>query len=156
MVVTVIFFCTSFSRRLGIALVPVVLAISVMVTTAGSASASATLTVAEYGSISSYPYGTLTVFGTATCNVPSGTATISVSAFQIVMHQANGSGTTTVSCTSSPTTWEVTVDPPLCDPYSPIRLYQEHCFMANSLVSTHVTLTRNGAQEAEVLQPVNT
>ncbi|MGH3915221.1 MAG: hypothetical protein ACRDTC_17715 [Pseudonocardiaceae bacterium] len=132
------------------------MAISAMVATAGSASASATLTVAEYGLMSSYPYGTLTVFGTATCNVSSGTATISVSAFQIVMHSANGFGTTTVSCASSPTTWEVTVDPYLCDPYSPIPLYQEHCFLANSLVSTDVTLTRNGVQEAAVFQTIGT
>lgn len=153
---TVTSFYMSFSRRLGIALGSVIMAISAMVATAGPASASATVTVSEDGAMSSYPYGTLTVFGTATCNAPSGTATISVSAFQLVMHMANGYATTTVSCTSSPATWTVTLNPYLCNPYSPLSFYREKCFMANSVVTTHVTLTRNGVEEAYVFQQVNT
>lgn len=61
--------------------------------------------------------GTLTATGTATCGIPSGTATVQVSATEIVWiptdnppyHTVTGTGTTTINCTAGPVNWTVSV-----------------------------------------------
>jgi hypothetical protein len=61
--------------------------------------------------------GTLIATGTATCGNPSGTATIQVSATEIVWiptnnppyHTVSGTGSTTITCTAGTVNWTVSV-----------------------------------------------
>jgi hypothetical protein len=61
--------------------------------------------------------GTLIATGTAACGVPSGTATVQVSATETVWiptnnppyHIVSGTGSTTISCTGSSVNWTVSV-----------------------------------------------
>jgi hypothetical protein len=61
--------------------------------------------------------GRLIATGTATCGIPSGTATVQVSAHEIVWiprdvppyHTVAGTGSTTITCAASPVSWTVAV-----------------------------------------------
>jgi hypothetical protein len=61
--------------------------------------------------------GTLIATGTATCGIPSGTATVQVSASEIVLvptqnppyHVVSGTGSTTITCTAGSVSWTVSV-----------------------------------------------
>lgn len=139
-------------RRLGIVAGSAALATCAMAATAGSASASATLTIAEYGATSTYPAGLLTVFVTTSCSAPSGTATLSVSATQFVLNHASGYRTITIPCTSQPTTQSVELSTPGCNPV----VSYNNCFMANSTAFASATLLRNGVQEATTFRTIHT
>lgn len=132
-----------------------ILAATVAVTTAPPASATASLTVAEYGALDGYPYGVLTVSGTAMCSTSSGSATISISASQVLRNLAFGWGTTTVSCASQPAYWWVTLGPEyssLC--YGFPR--PDYCFVTDSIASVDGSLNRNGVEEATTFSIIRT
>lgn len=153
---TVVSFCMSALRKLAIALTALALATGVTLATAASASASAILTVDDNATVLGYPYGVLMVSGTATCSTASGTATISVSAIQIVMNQANGAGTTTITCATQPVRWTATLGPSNanCNLIGGIR--PSYCFRTDSVATVFGNLTRGGVQEATVIKPVHT
>ncbi|WP_370949894.1 hypothetical protein AB5J62_20445 [Amycolatopsis sp. cg5] len=125
-----------------------------LVSTAGPAAAAATLTIDENAGVSVWPYGVLQVFGTATCAAPGGTATISVNAIQIVMHMANGSGSTTITCAAQAVPWSVSLGSP--NAYCGGNPTPGYCFAANSVASAFGNLTKAGVQEATAIKVVHT
>ncbi|MEU4739324.1 hypothetical protein AB0G02_02515 [Actinosynnema sp. NPDC023658] len=109
----------------------------------GTAVAAAGITTTGVSLVSS-PQPGLQVYGTATCSTTTGTATVYVSALQL-MDTVIGSGTTTISCADQPAHWTVFAGPgSACTPFP----NHTGCFRPNSVVNVFATLTRNGVQEA--------
>ncbi|MEU4739323.1 hypothetical protein AB0G02_02510 [Actinosynnema sp. NPDC023658] len=111
----------------------------------GAAVAAAGITVTGV-SVGDYPDDGLWVVGTATCSTTTGTGTVDVSAFQILLGaNAFGSGTTTISCADQPAYWSVFASTGAGCFYPGTG---SGCFQHNSLASAFATLTRAGVAEA--------
>ena len=126
-----------------------------VVTPTALAAASITVTGVQ---TAGYPYGELQVFGTATCATTTGTATIDVSAFQLVRHHANGWGSTTISCAAQPAHWSAQLDQPAigtCSPPPPTMLGQR-CFMAGSVATVTANVLVGGVSQASAFGPFPT
>ncbi|XVS65900.1 hypothetical protein ACQPYE_07545 [Actinosynnema sp. CA-299493] len=132
-------------KKIAVSVAAVLVAVAWSLVPVGTAVAAAGITVSGV-SVGAYPDSGLWISGTATCSTTTGTATVDVTALQVLFGaNASGWGSTTISCVDQPAYWSVFASTAGSCFYPGTG---SGCFQHSSLASVFATLTRSGAQEA--------